>query len=388
MRYAVTRVQESPHHSADAMRGSPSPASGLAVQTPRPVRVLIVDDSSLVRQALSRLLSRDSEIQVVGTAADAYAARDGIVQLQPDVLTLDVEMPRMDGITFLKRLMVHRPTPVVVLSSITAAGTRAAVEAMAAGAIEVLEKPSLAAAMSEIGPRLAAAVKAAASVRFDGGCCQSLVGGDSLPLVLGRCNPASLFALGASTGGVGALTRLLTALPPGAPPTVVVQHMPAKFTASFAERLAAACALQVREAADGDLALPGHVLIAPGGSHMRISRSAGRYCVRIADDPPVSHQRPSVDVLFQSIAQHAGPNAVAALLTGMGDDGAAGMLSIREAGGQTIAQDKATCVVFGMPAAAIARGAVEHVLPLEQIAGAMIGMAHRLSPPSDRQMPR
>lgn len=340
----------------------------------RPVRVLIVDDSVLIRHALTRMLSRDPDIVVVGAAADAYAARDKILELQPDVLTLDVEMPRMDGITFLQRLMVYRPTPVVVLSGITAAGTRAAVEAMAAGAVEVLEKPNLSASMSEIGPRLITAVKAAAVVRFEGGGGAANSPSACLCRRHGRTASASLFALGASTGGVSALTRVLAALPPDAPPTVVVQHMPERFTRSFAERLDGLCQMRVSEACDGELLRAGHVLIAPGGRHMRICRATTGYRASISDDACVSHQKPSVDVLFRSVAQSAGRHAIAALLTGMGEDGAAGLQQIREAGGRTIAQDKASCVVFGMPGAAIARGAAERVVPLDLVAPVLIEM--------------
>lgn len=342
----------------------------------RVIRVLIVDDSAVVRQLLSRDLSRDNSIQVVGTAPDPYVARDKILELKPDVLTLDVEMPRMDGLTFLRKLMEYHPMPVVVLSSLTGKGTDMAVEALAAGAVEVLGKPGSAYELGDLGPRLVETIKRAAvsSVRRTAAAPR-----DSAPTPVHLRTTEQILAIGASTGGVQALTEVLTAFPANTPGTVIVQHMPAGFTASFAKRLDSLCRVRVREACDGDAVLPGHVLIAPGGRHMLLTRSGACYGVTLRDGPPVFHQKPAVDVLFDSVARHAGPNAVGAILTGMGADGAQGLLKMRKAGARTIAQDQATCVVFGMPQEAIKCGAAEQVVPLEAVAPRMLELAHAIA---------
>ncbi|HVT81754.1 MAG TPA: chemotaxis response regulator protein-glutamate methylesterase [Phycisphaerae bacterium] len=340
------------------------------------VKVLIVDDSAVVRQLLTRELSRDPGIQVVATAPDPFVAREKVIEFQPDVITLDVEMPRMDGITFLRKLMAQRPTPVIVLSSLTAEGTRTAVDALAAGAVAVLCKSSSAYAIGEEGSSLAARVKEAARahVQVIPESASVAVNGPKQRLAM-AATTHKILAIGASTGGVQALTELLTTFPPDAPGTVIVQHMPAKFTASFAQRLDAACHVEVKEAVDGDDVVQGRVLIAPGGFHMVLRRSGARYFVQVKDGPQVHHQKPSVDVLFNSVAKYAGSNAVGAILTGMGADGAAGLLEMRRAGSHTIAQDEKSCIVFGMPMEAIKLGAAEATLPLSQITSSLIKMA-------------
>jgi two-component system chemotaxis response regulator CheB len=319
-------------------------------------------------------------IKVVGTAPDPYVARDKIVELEPDVLTLDVEMPRMDGITFLRKLMVYRPMPVIVLSSLTATGTRTAIDALAAGAVEVLCKPAGSFSVETMTTQLAQRIKTAA-------CAKALrpssfVKPDesaiaSPPRLSMSETTSKIFALGASTGGVQALTTVLTAFPANAPGTLVAQHMPPKFTASFAARLNECCRVRVKEAEHGDTVAPGLVLLAPGGKHMVLRRSGSIYQVELNEAPEVHHQRPSVDVLFESVADYAGRNAVAALLTGMGADGAAGLLKLKQAGARTIAQDEASCVVFGMPMEAIKLGAAEKISPLDDVARAMIQLAEK-----------
>lgn len=357
----------------------------------RPVKVLVVDDSAVVRQLLSRELARNPKIQVVGTAADPFIARDKIASLQPDVLTLDIEMPRMDGLTFLRKLMAHHPMPVIVVSSLTGSGTKTAVEAMAAGAVDVVCKPGSAYTIENLSPVLAEKVLSAARAKVrpqpaaeetaDSATAASSEAARPATPATQRLSMAAttdqIIALGASTGGVQALTEVLTALPATAPGTVVVQHMPARFTASFADRLNSVCAVQVKEAADGDTVIPGRVLIAPGGMHMRLRRSGARYYVEIIDGPEVHHQKPSVEVLFDSVAKYAGSNAVGAILTGMGADGATGLLNMRKAGARTIAQDEATSVVFGMPMEAIKCGAAERVLPLQDIARALLSLVQK-----------
>jgi len=342
------------------------------VAAPARIKVLIVDDSAVVRQLLSRELSRDPQIHVVGAASDPYVARDMIVQLNPDLLTLDVEMPRMDGITFLRKLMAIRPLPVIVLSSLTARGTQTAIEAMSAGAVDVLGKPGSEYSVEGLSIELIARIKVAArtrpTMRAEAAPTQRL----SLAATTNK-----VLAIGASTGGVQALTEVLTQFPPNAPGTVIVQHMPPKFTASFAQRLASLCAVEVKEAADGDAVRVGRVLIAPGGMHMLLRRSGAEYMVEIKNGPEVFHQRPSVEILFNSVAKYAGANAVGALLTGMGADGASGLLQMRQAGAHTIAQDEASSVVFGMPMEAIKLGAAVEVLPLQQVARGMLSACSR-----------
>jgi len=344
-----------------------------------PVRVLVVDDSAIVRKILTQELGQHAGIDIVGTAPDPYVARDKIAALHPDVLTLDVEMPRMDGVTFLRKLMKYHPMPVIVLSSLTPQGGKTAMDALEAGAVEVMYKPGGAYSVADVCHALVDKIKAAS---------QAHVTAKSTPA---RSDPArgrrlrvmetsnKVFALGASTGGVQALACILSSLPSNAPGTLVVQHMPAHFTKSFADRLNRECAVGVKEAQDGDHVVPGRVLIAPGGLHMLLARSGSIYFVRLKDGPPVCRQKPSVEVLFNSVAKYAGPNAVAAILTGMGDDGAKGLLNVRRAGAHTVAQDEQSSIVFGMPKEAIACGAAEEVVPLDKIAGRLIDFATRES---------
>lgn len=337
-------------------------------------RVLIVDDSAVVRQVFAQALARDPDLEVVGTAPDPYIARDMIVELRPDVITLDMEMPRMDGLTFLRKLMEHFPLPVVVVSSLTQRGGRLAMEALDCGAVEVLCKPDSAYAVGDLANRLIETVKAAALVRLKPRTAPPAKVVSPKLAMTETTN--RVVAIGASTGGTKALEAVLTALPANAPGTVIVQHMPEHFTRSFAERLNEACTMEVREAADGDSVIPGRVLIAPGNHHLLLRRSGARYYVQVKDGPEVSRHRPSVDVLFRSVATYAGSNAVGVILTGMGKDGAAGLLEMRNAGARTIAQDEATCVVYGMPREAAALGAAEQIQPLDQIPAAILKAAY------------
>lgn len=338
------------------------------------VRVLIVDDSAIVRKILTQELSRHSGIEIVGTAPDPYIARDKIVALNPDVLTLDVEMPRMDGITFLRKLMKHHPMPVIVLSSLTPQGGQTAMEALDAGAVEVMCKPGGSFSVGDVCAVLVDKIKAASRARIDRTPTISHSGGTPQRLSMAETTN-KIFAIGASTGGVQALTCVLSMLPANAPGTVIVQHMPAHFTTSFAQRLNSECAVSVKEAEDGDHVVPGRVLIAPGGLHMLLQRSGANYFVMLRDGPSVCHQRPSVEVLFNSVAKFAGANAIGAILTGMGDDGATGLLNMRQAGAHTVAQDEQSCVVFGMPKEAIARGGAERIVPLGKVAETLINYA-------------
>lgn len=336
------------------------------------VRVLVVDDSAIVRKILAQELSRHSGIEIVGTAPDPYIARDKIVALNPDVLTLDVEMPRMDGITFLRKLMKYHPMPVIVLSSLTPEGGKTAMEALEAGAVEVMCKPGGSYSVGDVCKDLVEKLKAASRARI--GRTVPMSGGGLQRLSMVETTN-KIFAIGASTGGVQALTCVLSALPSNAPGTVVVQHMPAHFTTSFAQRLNGECAVNVKEAEDGDHVVSGRVLIAPGGLHMLLQRSGANYFVALRNGPAVCHQRPSVEVLFNSVAKYAGTNAVGAILTGMGDDGATGLLNMRQAGAHTLAQDEQSCVVFGMPKEAIARGGAEAVVSLPRVAETLITFA-------------
>ena len=331
------------------------------------IKVLIVDDSALVRKILTAELARDPAIQVVGSAPDPYVARDKIVQLEPDVVTLDVEMPRMDGLTFLSRLMVHHPMPVFVVSSLTPKGGEVAMQALESGAVDVMCKPNGAYSVGEMSRDLAAKIKAVAFTRLRKPSATGNRTAPAHPMDALTRSTHKVVAIGASTGGTEALKEVLVRFPANSPGTVVVQHMPEQFTRAFAERLNGLCAVEVREAASGDTVAPGRVLIAPGNRHMVLERMGAVYSVRLTDGPRVHHQRPSVDVLFNSVARYAGSNAVGAILTGMGADGADGMLEMHQAGAYTIAQDEETCVVYGMPKEAVARGGVDTSLPLENI---------------------
>jgi two-component system chemotaxis response regulator CheB len=331
----------------------------------RKTRVLIVDDSAVVRSILARQLAEHPGIDVVGTAPDPYVARDRIVQFEPDVITLDVEMPRMDGITFLRKLMAYHPVPVVIVSSLTPAGGELALEAMEAGAVDVVAKPGPAYSVGDMAATLAIKVIAASQVRLDQ---RPMPIADRVTrgLALTRTTD-KVVAIGASTGGTVALQHVLSSMPPDSPAIVAVLHMPEHFTAAYANRLRDLCAIDVREASNGDALVRGRALIAPGNRHTLLARSGASYGVVVKDGPPVGHQRPSVDVLFKSVARYAGRNAVGVLMTGMGADGAAGLKEMRDAGAKTIAQDEASCVVFGMPAEAIRLGAAQKVLSLQDM---------------------
>ncbi len=340
------------------------------------MRVLVVDDSAVVRKVFSEELSKERDIEVVGTAPDPYVARDKIVKLKPDVVTLDIEMPRMDGITFLKKLMRYHPMPVIIVSSLTQKGSQLALEALSLGAVEVISKPSGSYSVGEMTVQLADKIRAAARARLPSEVkVDTQVKSAPTPGLKALASTTNkIIAIGASTGGTEALKVVLTQMPHNCPGIMVVQHMPAKFTTSFAERLNSLSAIEVREAQDGDAVIPGRALIAPGNYHMLLRRSGANYYVKIKQGPMVHHQRPSVDVLFKSVAEYAGGNAVGVILTGMGADGAQGLLEMKQAGAKTIAQDEKSCVVFGMPKEAIKKGAVDKVVPLDEIARLSLDM--------------
>jgi len=344
---------------------------GVPLARSKPVRVLVVDDSAVVRQVLTRDLVKTGQIEVVGSAPDPYVARDMIIALRPQVLTLDLEMPRMDGLTFIRKLMHFHPIPTIVLSSLTTHGSEIAVDALSAGAVDVMCKPGSAFTVGDLAGELIQRILIAAGTRVQ----------RHLPAAR-PTRPAGLttttdkiIALGASTGGVQALTTVLMGMPSGSPGILVVQHMPARFTTGFANRLNKDCELEVKEAVAGDLVTPGVVLVAPGGKHLVLRRSGARYVADVIDGPEVHHQKPSVDVLFESVAQFAGANAIGAILTGMGADGAKGLLAMRRAGARTLAQDEASSVVFGMPGAAVALGAAESVVPLSGVAEMLVSLS-------------
>jgi two-component system chemotaxis response regulator CheB len=360
------------------------------------IRVLTVDDSALMRQVLATLLSHDSEIEVVGSAPDPYIAREKIKALNPDVLTLDVEMPKMDGLTFLEKLMRGHPMPVVMVSSLTESGCQTTLKALELGAVDFITKPKidLREGMEEVAQDLIAKIKAAAhaNVKRDAHLVKRSPSADAEAsgtahtasrLTNGRPSSAmikttdTIIAIGSSTGGTEAVKDILVALPPNTPPVLITQHMPERFTKTWADRMNGLCRISVKEAEDGDSVLPGHALIAPGSYHMTLVRSGARYTVRINQDPPVNRHRPSVDVMFDSVAKYAGANSVGVILTGMGGDGAKGMLAMKQAGASTIAQDEASCVVFGMPKEAIKLGCVDKVLPLGDIAAAVLSYVNR-----------
>ncbi|KGD97033.1 chemotaxis response regulator protein-glutamate methylesterase [Rhizobium sp. YS-1r] len=355
------------------------------------IRVLIIDDSASVRQTLAAILSADPDIEVMGVANDPFMAARKIREEIPDVITLDVEMPQMDGITFLRKLMVQHPIPVVMCSSLTESGSETLMQALEAGAVDIILKPKIGAAdhLAESADRIRTAVKGAARARVGklrasrvaGGSTTAKLTADAVlpPPKVGAMAKTTemVVCIGASTGGTEALRELLEALPANSPGIVIVQHMPERFTAAFAKRLNGLCEVEVKEAADGDPVLRGHVLIAPGDRHMLLERRGARYEVSIRSGPLVSRHRPSVDVLFRSAARSAGANAMGVIITGMGDDGARGMNEMHQAGAYTVAQDEATSVVFGMPKEAIAHGGVDKVVPLEQIAREILAADRR-----------
>lgn len=333
------------------------------------IKVLIVDDSAVVRQILSQELSKYKDIDIIGTAPDPYVARDKIVYLNPDVITLDIEMPRMDGLTFLRKLMQYHPVPTIVVSSLTPKGSEMAIEALDTGAIDVICKPGVAYTVGDILPILYNQICAAKRVDFSKlKKIQSVSRTISSKKLSLSKTTNKVIAIGASTGGTVAIESILKQMPINTPGIVIVQHMPEKFTTSFAKRLNDLCEIEVREAKNGDSILPGLALIAPGNFHMVVDRSGAYYYVKVKSGLPVFHQRPSVEVMFNSIAKYVGKNAIGIILTGMGSDGAQGLLEIKEAGGVTIAQDKHTSVVYGMPGEAAKLNAAEYILPLNSIA--------------------
>ena len=351
------------------------------------IKVLIVDDSAMVRGTLSKELSLDPQIEVVGVAPDPYVARDMIVLLKPDVITLDIEMPRMDGLTFLKKLMHYFPLPVIVVSSLTGSGGRFALEAMESGAVDVMSKPGSANSVGDLSIQLADKIKAAAKVTVTRKS-------PSPPSKPAPQHPAATIAqspmkrassstqfrrpvlIGASTGGTQALQSVLMEMPEDAPPIAIVQHMPEHFTALFSERLDSLCAIKVKEAEDGDKLLPGLALVAPGNKHMLIrSSGANSFSVSVKDGPLVSRHRPSVNALFKSAVRHGCVNCVAVIMTGMGDDGAEGMKELHDAGAKTIAQDERSCIVYGMPREAVALGAADFIESLDSIPRKILELA-------------
>ena len=358
----------------------------------RKIRVLIVDDSAIVRKILSEALSSEPDIEVAGTAPDPFVARDKILALQPDVLTLDIEMPRMDGLTFLRKLMHFHPMPTVVISSLAQPSCRIALQALECGAVEVLAKPGGPYSVGELRQTLAAKVRAAAFARLRRPAAPSDVPAAAVPTIPARALlPGAVFAIGASTGGTEAIAVVLRQLPAGCPGVVIAQHIPPQFSRAFAARLNDLCTIDVKEAEDHDFLRPGLALVAPGDFHMLLRKAGGRYYVEVKTGPKVCYQRPSVDVLFSSVAEAAAADAVGTLLTGMGSDGAHGLLRMRQAGARTIAQDEATCVVYGMPREAVLCGAAAQVLPLPAISAAMMAprtrAAHRPNQPAELTVP-
>ena len=354
------------------------------------IKVMIVDDSAVVRQTVRQLLEREPGIEVIAAASDPLFAMGHMQRQWPDVIVLDIEMPRMDGLTFLKKIMTERPTPVVICSSLAESGAAATMQALSAGAVAIITKPRMGvkqfledsandvvqavkaaarANASRLVPRAATPLNPAPKLSADAMLGAGLGSGSNMVRTTER-----IVAIGTSTGGTQALEAVLTRLPAVCPGIVIVQHMPERFTAMFAERLNSLCALEVREARHGDRVMPGRALLAPGGKHMMLARSGAQYTIEVVDGPLINRHRPSVDVLFRSCAKFAGKNAVGVIMTGMGDDGARGLKEMRDTGASTVAEDESTCVVFGMPKEAIRLGGVDRVVPLTQIPEAILGL--------------
>ncbi len=341
----------------------------------KPIKVLIIDDSAIVRKILSQELARFPDIEIVGTAPNPFVGRDKILKLNPDVLTLDIEMPRMDGLTFLRKLMKHYPMPVIVVSALTQKGGSMTLEAFEIGAVDVVPKPGGSYCVGDLSEELAQKIRVASranlGARSNGNASDSAA---SEPIRALTKTSNKVIAIGASTGGTEALKKILSIMPADSPGIVVVQHMPANFTTAFAQRLDSICAMKVKEAENNDSVTTGTVLIAPGNYHMVFRRSGARYYVEVKNGPMVHHQRPSVDILFKSTARYAGSNAVGVILTGMGADGAEGLLEMRQAGAKTVAQDEKSCVVYGMPKEAVKLGAVEKEVSLSRMAEEIVRM--------------
>ena len=354
-------------------------------------RVLIIDDSALVRSLLTEIINREPDLEAIGAAPDPLVAREMIRALNPDVLTLDIEMPKMDGLDFLERLMRLRPTPVVMVSTLTERGAEVTLRALELGAVDFVAKPKLgiATGLGVLGHDICEKIRVAARARMHRHATATAVHvpvtvQKSAQSTFSRISTEKLIVIGASTGGTEAIREVLQQLPADSPAVLITQHMPAGFTRSFATRLNGLCRITVSEAVDGERVLPGHAYIAPGDRHLRLAKSGANYQVAIDNGPPVNRHRPSVEVLFKSVAALAGPNAIGVMLTGMGSDGAKAMLEMKNAGSFNIAQDEATCIVFGMPKEAIACGAVDEILPLPKIAARLLeqlaeyGAAHRV----------
>ncbi|MGV3627953.1 MAG: protein-glutamate methylesterase/protein-glutamine glutaminase [Betaproteobacteria bacterium] len=342
----------------------------------RRIKVLVIDDSALIRSLLSGIISRQPDMAVVGTAPDPIVAREMIRNLDPDVLTLDVEMPRMDGIDFLEKLMRLRPMPVVMVSTMTQQGAEVTLRALELGAVDFVAKPKIdiARGIDATSHELVEKIRLASNARVRRLNPFRPVPAPGQPALGSRISTEKLIIVGASTGGTEAIRELLLPMPPDAPAIVITQHMPAGFTRSFAQRLDSLCRISVKEAADGERILPGHAYIAPGDFHLMVQKSGANYIARLSDAEPVNRHRPSVEVLFKSAAQCAGGNVIGIMLTGMGRDGATAMLEMKRAGAHNIAQDEASCVVFGMPKEAIAAGGVDEVLPLDAITPRVLGL--------------
>jgi two-component system chemotaxis response regulator CheB len=377
-RLAIIGILDSNAGISDLFRGS-------QMNTRKKIRVLVVDDSALMRQLLTELIGAQKDMEVVCVASDPYIARQMIRSHNPDVITLDVEMPRMDGLKFLENLMRLRPMPVVMVSTLTEKGSDISLRALELGAVDFVAKPKLdiVRTISDYGEEIAEKIRAAAQARILNRAREPL---PPLPKIWGPAiSTEHLIAVGASTGGTEAIRTLLEALPPDGPGILIAQHMPEGFTRSFAARLDSLSRMSVKEAEDGERVLPGHAYIAPGGrSHLLLQRSGANYLLRLSQTEPVNRHRPSVDVLFQSVAAHAGPNAIGVILTGMGKDGAQGLLDMHLAGAHTLAQDEASCVVFGMPKEAIAIGAVDEVASIENIPAHLLKQVAARGPRSVR----
>lgn len=339
------------------------------------IKVLIIDDSAVVRKILAEELAKHSDIEVVGVAPDPFVARDKIITLKPDVLTLDIEMPRMDGLTFLRKLMRYYPLPTIIVSSLTPRGGKLTLEALDIGAVDVVAKPGAAYTVGDMSIHLVEKIRAASRIRLSRKESQDIAVNEEFEPIKALAQTShKVIAIGASTGGTEALKQVLIKMPPNSPGIIIVQHMPANFTTAFASRLNSLCQITVKEAVDNDSVMTGTALVAPGNYHMILRRSGARYYVEIKTGPMVHHQRPAVDVLFKSTAKFAGSNSIGVILTGMGSDGAEGLLEMKKMGAATIAQDEKTCVVFGMPKEAIKLNAVDYVLPIDQITAQIVRM--------------